>query len=116
MASALVTVQDYITEARVLLQDQVAPYRYPDDDLLTAFNMAVLDSRRLRPDLWIGVTTLPSFTAVDPTTVNIDSQYRTAFVFYICGSAQMRDEEETQDTRAAAFMTAYKNILVGGVG
>jgi hypothetical protein len=108
---ALDIVSDYVTEARILTQDTVAPFRYPDIDLVLALNMAVLESRRLRPDLWLGVTTLPSFVLNDATPVVVDPQYRVAFLYYICGQAQLRDEEETQDTRAAAFLQMFKNHL-----
>jgi len=112
---AIVTVQDYVTQARILTQDQVQPYRYPDTDFLAALNSAVGESRRLRPDLWLNATTLPSFTAVDTTTVGVDQQYAMAFVYYLCGQAQMRDEEETEDNRSAMFMAMFEKRLTGAV-
>ena len=48
--TTLDTVQDYITDARVLLQDLISPYRYDDPSLLTALNVALLEARRLRAD------------------------------------------------------------------
>lgn len=174
-------ITDYIVEARILLQDVDPPYRYLDSDLVLAFNAAVMESRKLRPDMWLGCATLPAFYAIttstetasgntlnfaavpaaivagmsvfDSTTQNviqptntvntptsnsvalasnvagpvaagdtiifgpsgpvpIDPQYRMAFVYYLCGNAQLRDEEETQDTRAAFFMQAFKQSLV----
>lgn len=107
---ALDTVQDYVDRARVLLQDQVAPYRYPDDDLVENLNMGILEARRLRPELLKSYfrTTLPDFSSSAMTaSVPIDSMYRVAFVYYICGQAQLRDEENTQDTRAAAFLNKF---------
>lgn len=107
---ALDTVQDYVDRARVLLQDQVAPYRYPDADLVENLNMGILEARRLRPELLKNYfrTTLPDFsTAAMSADVPIDPMYRVAFVYYICGQAQLRDEENTQDTRAAAFLNKF---------
>lgn len=107
---ALDTVQDYVDRARVLLLDQVEPYRYPTLDLVEALNMGVLEARRLRPDLLKSYfrATLPEFsTAAMSAAVPIDPQYRVAFVYYICGQAQLRDEENTQDTRAAAFLNKF---------
>lgn len=107
---ALDTVQDYVDRARVLLQDQVAPYRYPDADLVENLNMGILEARRLRPELLRSYfrSTLPDFSSSAMTdSVPIDPMYRVAFVYYICGQAQLRDEENTQDTRAAAFLNKF---------
>jgi hypothetical protein len=181
---ALDTINDFVAQARVLTQDTVVPYRYPDADLILAWNTCVLETRRLRPDLWMNVSPLPAFiyaatnaVTSSGTTLNfqsgtlpagivsgllvydvtnpgsiaagvttfsatntqitlsgqianqvnlgdtiaiiaspapvIDPQYRMAWVYYMCGQAQMRDEEETQDTRAAVFMKMFESILTG---
>lgn len=107
---ALDTVQDYIERARVLLQDQVEPFRYPDLDLVEALNMAILETRRLRPELLRGFFrgSLPDFSTADLSAqVPIDPQYRTAYVYYICGHAHLRDDEITQDSRASAFLNKF---------
>lgn len=179
---SLDVVTDYISEARILLQDVAQPYRYPDADLIQAFSIAIMESRKLRPDMWLGVTTLPAFyglmtsadnpigtnilhfpavpsaivagmAAYDMTTlnaiastnsvavgtpntvvlvnnltadvpagdtilfapslaVNIDPQYRMPFVYFICANTQMRDEESTEDARAANFMQMWKQAMV----
>ena len=182
---ALDYITDYVALARLLTQDQTQPFRYDDTSFLLAFNNAALESRRIRPDMWIGATLptfysaqtssatasgntlnftsgqidtriVPSMLAYDVTaplgivpgiTVNlvtastivlsagvtsgvgvgsgdtiafisatpaIDQQYRMAFVYYMCGQAQLRDEEETQDTRAAAFLQLFERALTGG--
>jgi hypothetical protein len=176
-------ITDYISQARILLQDTDQPYRYGTADLVSAFNIAVMESRRLRPDMWLGVTTLPAFSSAattqamtngntltfaaspsgvafgqsvfdtdtanvvqstntvsavtsntvvlasnvngtvnngdvivfGPGTIAIDVQYRQAFVYYIVGNTEMRDDESTQDTRAAEFMQAFKSTLVGAL-
>jgi hypothetical protein len=107
---ALDTVQDYVTRARVLLLDQVAPYRYPDVDLVEALNEGIMESRRLRPDLMKDYfrAALPDFnTSGMSAAVPIDPQYRVAFVYYMCGNAQLRDEENTTDSRASAFLNKF---------
>jgi len=176
-------ITDYISEARTLLQDIDAPYRFSTADIISSFNFAVMESRRLRQDMWLGVTSLPAYYAVattasmtngntltfaatpsgvvfgmyvfdtdtpnviqatntvsaptgqtvvlaqivngtvnsgdvivfGPSTVAIDVQYRQAFVYYIVGSAEMRDAESTQDARASEFMQAFKSTLVGAI-
>ena len=109
--AALDTVQDYVNGARILLQDQVAPYRYPDDDLVAALSYAMLEARKLRPDLFLN-SSPQNFTTNDTTAVGIDQQYRVAVLYYIVGHAQLRDDENTQDQRAAAFMSKFTSGLV----
>ncbi len=112
---ALDTVQDYVDRARVLLLDQVDPYRYPTDDLVEALNMGILEVRRLRPDVVKAYlrTTLPDFSTSDlSATVPIDPQYRVAFIYYICGQAQLRDDENNQDSRSSAFLNKFVSQLI----
>lgn len=107
---ALLTVGDYLEQARVLLLDQIEPYRYPDADLIEALNMAIMEGRRLRPDLFTDYfrSTLQDFGTGDTgVAVEIDPMYRKAFLYYIIGHAQLRDEENTQDTRAAAMLNKF---------
>lgn len=111
---ALDTVQDYLDRARTLLLDEVEPYRYPTDDLVEALNMAILEARRLRPELLSTFyrTSLPEFTAgALGASVPIDPMYRVAFVYYMVGNAQLRDEENTQDQRASAFLNKFVALM-----
>ncbi len=34
-----------------------------------------------------------------------------AFLYYVCAQAQIRDEENTQDSRAAEFMGLWRSIM-----
>ena len=109
--AALDTVADYINYARVLLQDQVnSPYRYPDADLLMGLNMAFPEAKKLRPDLFL-TNSLPTFAAVDTTPVPWDPMYRLPIIYFICGQAQVRDDEGLQDQRAAAFLGLFATKL-----
>jgi hypothetical protein len=112
---ALDTVQDYVDRARVLLLDTVIPYRYDDVDLVEALNMGILEARRLRPDLLKSYfrSSLPDFnTGAMSASVGIDPMYRVPFVYYICGHAQLRDDENTQDSRAISFMNKFTAQLL----
>jgi hypothetical protein len=103
----LETVQDYITAARILLQDTVpSPYRYADSDLLLYLNEAFPEAKKARPDLFLSGT-IPYFTTVDTTTVVWDQMYRVPIVYYMVGKAQMRDGEEQTDSRSAAFLGLF---------
>lgn len=109
---ALETVADYVALSRVLLQDTVdSPYRYADTELVTALSVALGEAKRLRPDLFLGLTTLPTYTANDDTVVPVDETYRMPFVYYMCGHVQLRDDEEVQDQRAAAFLSMFNAKL-----
>lgn len=108
---ALDVVSDYVTGARVLLQDKVAPYRYADADLTFALSLAMTEARRLRPDLFLGVAVVPTYAANDSTAVAFDQQYRVAVLYYIVGHAQLRDEEDTQDARAAGFLAKFASHM-----
>jgi hypothetical protein len=115
--AALSTVADYVSTARTLLQDTVnSPYRYSDADLLAALTEAFPEAKLKRPDLFITInTTLPVYTANDNTAVAFDPMYRQALVYFMVGMMQLRDDEETQDQRAAAFLQLFSQKLTGGV-
>ena len=71
---ALDTVAKVTAYARVLLQDTLEPYRYPDADLLAALNTGLMDARRLQ--------------------------------------AQLRDEEDVTDARAASFLAKFAEMMI----
>lgn len=117
--ATLDTVQKYVNRARTLLLDTAAPYRYTTDDLVEALNMGILEARRIRPDLFRSFFRsedgLPEFTSDAPglaEEVEIDEQYRVSFVYYMVGQIQLRDEEDVQDARAAAFLNKFTSQLL----
>jgi hypothetical protein len=115
IAGQFVAVQDYVNYARVLLQDQVnSPFRYSDGELISGLNLAILESRRLRPDLWINVATLPAYTTPSdstPVSTAIDPMYQMAFCYYIVAVASMKDEEYAEDARANVFAQRFYSAL-----
>jgi hypothetical protein len=116
-ASALETVTDYINDARTLLQDKIAPYRYDDPSLLTALNVTLMEGRRLRPDLFIYVKEwkceVPTFVQNAGQPIYIEPQFRLAFLHGLVGHALERDQEDIQDQRAGAFLKIFNDILLG---
>lgn len=108
---ALDTVQDYISLARSLLQDAVAPYRYPDVDLLRALSLGLMEAYRLRRDLFLAAPPA-TYTTNDTTLVPMDLQYRVAIVYYIVGHVQLRDDEQTQDARAASLLNKFTQQML----
>jgi hypothetical protein len=119
MTEVLEQVQDYVVEARRLLQDEYVGtggdgYRYPDEDLLAGLNLAMSRARQLRADLFLGTNGAVTYYAnVDATQVVMDIQYRHAVLMFMVGHAQLRDEEETQDARAAALMNNFTLQMKG---
>ena len=110
---ALGTVQEMVATARVLLMDTVAPYRYLDDQLITGLNISLLEARRIRPDLFIWTPNeVPSYSVLDSTPIAIDPQYLSAVLYYIVGHAQLRDEEDTNDVRAATMLQSFTGQLL----
>jgi hypothetical protein len=128
------TVGGYIRDVRTVLQDRVIPYRYSTHSLVRALNMALMDARRIRPDLFIGyLDAVPQFywsNAEDgaanedgdaddddnPTWqeyVPMDLQFRPAFVAGIVSYALTRDQEDIEDERATGFMKTFINTLTG---
>lgn len=111
--AALATVGDYINDARVLLQDLISPYRYTDAELMQNINRGLLEIRRLRPDLMITNFggDIPAYSASGDTVV-LDQQYRVALLYYVCGQAQLRDEENVQDARATVFINKFTSQML----
>jgi hypothetical protein len=116
-ANALVTVQDYVDNIRVLLQDLVQPYRYSDDNIITGMNVAFAEGLRLRSDLFVCPKTHRIrpllYLAPSGDKVPIEPQHRLAFVLGATGYTLLSDEEDVQDSRANSLTDAMETILCG---
>ena len=113
---ALDTVQDYLTRARVLLQDEVEPYRYSNDVLVEGMNLGLLEMRRLRADIFLAqlrLGTVPSYSSGSlATSVAVDNQYRVALLYYVVGHVQLQDGEDPTDQRATIFLNKFTAQLL----
>lgn len=111
MGERLYSVKDYVADARVILLDEVSPYRYSPGELLVAFNTALADGSRLRADLFLrGV---PCYDEIDGTPVPVEPQFRLAFVYGIVAHALLREDEDVSDQRAASFLKMGQDVLTG---
>lgn len=109
---ALITVQDYITEARRLLQDTVAPYRYAESSFIEALSTAMLEARKMRPDLFLGRATLvPEYSSTSQSVV-FEPMYRPALTYYVAGRVLLADREDADEARAGAFITKFTTQLL----
>src|ERR1700761_367562 len=110
--TTLDTVADYLQDARTLLQDTIAPYRYDDPSLLRSLNVALLEGRRLRADLFVfgrhGGRVL-NYSVNDNTAVPVEPQFRLAFLHGLVGHAIERDQEDVQDERAVWYLNVMAN-------
>lgn len=107
---ALSTVADYVSEARRLLQDKNVPYRYSDNDIVTALNLAIGEASRIRAEMFQEYfeDDLPSYYAVDPEeVVDIPPAFRMAFLYFIVGHNQLADQEDTTDARSTVLLNKF---------
>lgn len=111
------TVGDVLSEARVLLQDTVPPFRYETPSLLGALNIGLAEMRRIRPDLFLGLGPLrlppPQYTlpADETTVLPFGSMYVTPLLLFVVGYVQLRDAEGDSLARAAQFLqSALANL------
>jgi hypothetical protein len=105
------TVKDYVDQARVVLQDQVAPYRFPDSDFVNALTFACMKASGWRFDLFMG--RVPSFVSPGDSAAAIPVQYRPAFLNYVVGQLELRESETTDEARASSFLSSFKAELIG---
>lgn len=112
----LVTLQDYVNDVRALILDTVSPYRYSDADVISAFNMMLLETRRVRPDLFVTRwgSDVPYFQPpVSGAVVPMEPQFRLGYVYGTVAHLFMRDDEDTSDARANSFNEKFHDILLG---
>lgn len=109
--ATLYTLGAAITEARAILNDtDPAAYRYPDADLYTYLNNALVTARRFRPDLFErgGTAALPVYAAADAATLfPLDEGFFPAFVQYVAGAAETRDDTTAQEQEAQLFAQGF---------
>lgn len=118
---ALDTIGQYLEEARRLLQDEVVPYRYPDDDIVDALNIGLMEARRVRADLFLPLFDIPwvnpgGGTIDTATKITFDPMYRSSLVYYVVGRMQLRDDEPTVDQRAAGLIQKFTAQLLTVTG
>jgi len=102
------TYSDVITRVRRIVQDEDATgYRYPDASLVDSVNDAILEVRRVRPELFLRV----SFNPVDVlladiavTDLPIEDMYFQSLVYMTAGYQMLRDDEFSVDSRAVNLL------------
>lgn len=106
------TIRNYIDAARILLQDTTDAPRYSDDEFKLALALAFDEAYRIRPDMFIRNEVPDLATAGVTTEVPTPAGYQSAFLYYMCGHVQLRDQEDTQDNRATIFLNKFVSQLL----
>lgn len=131
-------VTHYVMVARLELQDEIAPYRYPDLMLVRALNHAMSILSRLRPDILldlkyqrplrkgdlgdgvpmgyavtdIGFDNTGNYAEGTGTLVPVPSMYVAPLEYFINGWIQLVDVTDTQDQRAQGFLAKFQTQLM----
>jgi len=106
----MATLQNVVDSVRVDLNDAEA-IRYTTAQLLEYCNDGIQEGYRLRPDFRLGsyTTAVPTYVATD--TVPFPSQYQMLLKHYVGFRAELRDDEYSQDGRAAALLARFTQEL-----
>lgn len=135
MAQLYNTVTDYVISARNRMQDKIQPYRYSDGQIIDALNVALQETQRVRPDIFLDLkyqqkiqpndldegfisqyynttdivvdSTGSIYTPAQGTMVPIPSAYNDPIIWYIGAHLQFLDVDDTQDQRGIAFLTKF---------
>ena len=116
-SETLMTVGDLLSQIRTLLQDTdntSGQYRYSTDSIIMNLNQGMSDMYRIRPDILLELGfKIPRFSSADlSVTIGIEDQYVPPLVYYAVGLTQARDDEQTQDSRAMAFLKTFQATLL----
>lgn len=104
------TMQQLVDHARLPLND-ADKVRYPDSELLTYANLALLRVRKKRPDLFLGQwAVLPSGLALTGY-FPVGDEYLPVVADYITSRAEIKDDEHIGDGRSAAFNAMFDTGL-----
>jgi len=97
----MATFQNVMDDARIILNDEVSELnpipRYTEAQLLSYARSALIEARRVRPDLFLSnlTTSFASYTV--STTIPISDDYLLAMVDYVVHRAELRDDEFAVD-------------------
>ena len=106
----MATLQNIIDSARVVLQD-ADKVRYSDAQLLEYANDGIVLGFKYRPDFRLGNYTVALGTYVSTDQVPFPLQYQQLLKHFVVARAELRDDEYSQDGRAAALMGYYEKEL-----
>ena len=118
------TVGGLISEARQLLNDEIpisGESRYADNELTTALNDALEQTRSKRPDAFLRyglriplpIYVLPADAA---TLLPIEDQFHPPLLFYVVGRSELTEDTFSDDNRAVTMMGKFTSMLLKQAG
>lgn len=121
----MVSLDEVIGRVRAYIQDNVAPYRYSDTEVMYQLNSGIINIVELRPDLFISppyyrdtVLSTAKFSPPDvgltpPAEVPIPLFVIEPLCMYVAAHLEIRDDEFAQDGRVASLMQQFRYRLTG---
>ena len=112
------TYQNLIDEAREILQDTEAPYRYADSILLNILNRGLQEVGRSRPDAFWDTFATDDIVVPEITTGTLGDLFPIAMQFFLplvsftVAWAEVLDDEFTVDGRADMLGKQFKAQLL----
>ena len=119
--TAVPTLGALIESARTMLQDKLptsgSTLRYSDDELFECLNTFMFEVRTKRPDLFLPLglrSAMLTYSAeADMNAVfPLDLSVWSAFVYYIVGRTELREDTFAEDSRATALMNKAVSQLM----
>lgn len=101
------TMQQVCDRGRIPLND-VDKVRYPDTELLSYANDAVLILRNKRPDLFYSTFTTAIAEKALGDNLPLDDTIYPAVCDYVTARAESKNDESVVEQRAAAFFGLFK--------
>jgi hypothetical protein len=114
------TIGGLFLTARNTLNDVIqtsGAFRYSDQELMDAFNEALVMARAKRPDAFLDMglrNPVPQYQVATDEALNfpLDVGYVPAFVFYIIGRIELKEDTFTNDSRAVSLMNKFVSLLL----
>ena len=106
-------VSEAITRVRETVQDLPAD-RYSDARIIGALNLGILDTRRDRPDLFIGRFDVDTYQITSTTELfDVPEIAIPPLISYAIGWIEMSSDEYSNDSRAVAMLKKHSGDLIG---
>jgi hypothetical protein len=113
------TIGSLLLDARNVLNDTIqvsGAYRYSDQELMNAFNDALLMTRTKRPDAFLKMglrNPVPTYLTTDTAVpFPIAQEFYPAFLFYTVGRTELKEDTFADDNRAVTLMQKFIALLM----
>lgn len=114
------TYQNLIDEAREILQDTDSEgYRVTTDTLRNKLNRGLQELARLRPEAFYDTFATDDIVVPEITSGTLSTDFGAPMMFYpalvywVAGSAELIEDEFTNDGRAMTLLTNFKQMVIG---